>query len=200
VHVSEGILSAPVLLGGAALSAAGVAAGLKKMRPESIPEVAVLSSAFFVASLLHVPVGPANVHLTLNGLVGVLLGWTAFPSVLVALTLQALVFQFGGFTTLGVNTFVMGAPAVAAHYAFGPLVRSGARGRATLGGAGAGALGVLGGAMFIALALVETEEGFLHVAQVVAATHLPVALAEGALTAFVVLFLRKVKPEMLEVR
>ncbi|NHZ72019.1 MAG: cobalamin biosynthesis protein CbiM, partial [Aquificales bacterium] len=31
----------------------------------------------------------------------------AFPAILVALTLQALLFQFGGFTVLGVNTFNM---------------------------------------------------------------------------------------------
>lgn len=46
---------------------------------ESIPKVGVLSSAFFVATLIHVPVGPSSIHLVLNGLMGVMLGWAAFP-------------------------------------------------------------------------------------------------------------------------
>ncbi|MDO9586042.1 MAG: cobalt transporter CbiM, partial [Syntrophales bacterium] len=112
MHISEGVLSAPVLVAGALLTVGGTAWGLKKMDYEKIPEVAVLSSAFFVASLIHVPVGPSSAHLILNGLVGLLLGWMAFPSILVALALQALLFQSGGFTTLGVNAFNMAAPAV----------------------------------------------------------------------------------------
>ena len=45
MHISEGILSAPVLITGAALTAGGVAVGLKKMDVDEVPKVAVLSSA-----------------------------------------------------------------------------------------------------------------------------------------------------------
>ena len=45
--------------------------------------------AIFVASLVHVPVGPSSMHLVLNGLLGLLLGWAAFPAILVGLLLQA---------------------------------------------------------------------------------------------------------------
>jgi cobalt/nickel transport system permease protein len=68
MHISEGVLSAPVLVTGAVLSFAGVAIGLKKMDYEKLPEVGVLSSVFFVASLIHVPIGPAAAHLVLNGI------------------------------------------------------------------------------------------------------------------------------------
>jgi cobalt/nickel transport system permease protein len=199
MHISEGILSAPVLVTGAALAAGGVALGLKKMDYERIPEVAVLSSAFFVASLIHVPLGPSSVHLVLNGLVGVLLGWIAFPSILVALTLQTLLFQFGGFTVLGVNTFNMAAPAVVSYYLFNYLVR---RGNYTVSAGAAflaGALGVGGGAMLIALCLVTTGEEFISVAKVILLAHMPVMIIEGLITSFCVLFLKKVKPELLEV-
>jgi len=70
MHISEGILSAPVLLTGAALAVAGVAVGLKRLPPERMPQAAILSSAFFVASLVHVPVGFTSAHLILNGLLG----------------------------------------------------------------------------------------------------------------------------------
>ena len=73
MHISEGVLSAPVLTTGAVLAAVGVAVGLKKMDDERVPQVGVLSAAFFVASLIHVPVGPSAAHLVLNGLLGLLL-------------------------------------------------------------------------------------------------------------------------------
>ena len=96
MHVSEGVLAAPVLVSGTALTAGGVALGLKKMEATAVPAVALLSSAFFVASLIQVPVGPVSVHLVLNGLTGLILGGMAFPAILVGLALQAVFFQFGG--------------------------------------------------------------------------------------------------------
>lgn len=33
-----------------------------------LPHAALLSAVFFVASLIHVPIGPADAHLVLNGL------------------------------------------------------------------------------------------------------------------------------------
>ncbi len=209
MHISEGVLSAPVLGLGALLTIGGLAVGLRKMDNRRVPEVAVVASALFVASLIRMPVGPASVHLTLNGLAGILLGWMAFPAVFVALTLQALMFQFGGFTTLGVNTTVMALPAVLAHYmcrvffrsGFSSGFRSGSRssskGASITAGAIAGAIGVAGGAALIALALVSTEESFKGLSMAFVAFHLPVVLVESVVTAIVVAFLWKVNPELL---
>jgi len=123
MHISEGVLSAPVLAAGASFSAGGVCLGLKRMDYDRIPFVAILTSTFFVASLIHIPLGPSSVHLILNGLLGLILGWSAFPAILVALTLQAMLFQFGGLTVLGVNTFTMAFPAIFCYYIFAPAVR-----------------------------------------------------------------------------
>jgi cobalt/nickel transport system permease protein len=57
--------------------------------------------AFFVASLIHVPFGPTSVHLLIPGLVGAMLGPSAFLSIGLGLLLQSLLFQFGGITALG---------------------------------------------------------------------------------------------------
>jgi cobalt/nickel transport system permease protein len=198
VHISEGVLSTPVLASGAVLTAGGVALGLKKMDYAKIPEVAVMSSAFFVASLIHIPVGPSSVHLVLNGLVGVLLGWMAFPAILVALTLQALLFQFGGFTVLGVNTFNMSVPAVLSYYLFSERIRSKSRITPSVAGFLAGILGVGGGALLIALSLLCTGEEFMNVARLTLLAHLPVMIIEGIITAFCVTFLKKVRPDILE--
>ena len=199
MHISEGVLSAPVLITGAVLSAAGVAIGLKKMGYDKIPQVAVLSSAFFIASLIHVPIGPSAAHLVLNGLLGILLGWMAFPSILVALSLQALLFQFGGFTVLGVNTMIMGVPAIVAYILFTPLVKQKSIPVISAGAFLAGMTGIAFGAIIIALTLIKTGESFMSVAKVIIIAHIPVMIIEGIVTAFCVLFLKKVKPEILEV-
>lgn len=199
MHISEGVLSSPVLISGAFLSTLGVSIGLKKMDTSKIPQVAVMSSAFFVASLIHVPIGPAQAHLVLNGLVGVILGWMAFPSILVALALQALIFQFGGFTVLGVNTFIMAMPSVIAFYLFRWVIKRGNSFWTAVAGFFAGISGVGFGVFLLALSLVTTGEAFFSVASFIAMVHLPVLIIEGIITSFIVVFLKKVKPEILEV-
>jgi len=196
MHISEGVLNGQTLLAGGVLAAAGTAIGLKALDYDRIAQVGILSASFFVASLIHVPLGPSSIHLILNGIVGLLLGWAAFPAILVALLLQGVFFQYGGITTLGVNTVIMAAPAVVCYYLFGPLVR---RGRAAAGAAafGCGFCAVLLGALLVALFLMATGEGFFEIAGLVAVAHIPVMVIEGIVTAFAVAFLKKVYPELL---
>ena len=196
MHISEGVLSAPVLVSGMALTAIGTAIGLKKLDYDHIAKAGMLSAAFFVASLIHVPIGPSNVHLILNGIVGLLLGWAAFPVILVALILQAVLFQFGGITTLGVNTIIMALPAVLSYMAFRPLITR-TNPLAMMGAFACGFLSVFFGAVMVGLGLFFTEENFLQVAGVVVAAHLPVMVIEGVITALCVAFLRKVQSELL---
>ncbi|MBU1002871.1 MAG: cobalt transporter CbiM [Proteobacteria bacterium] len=199
MHISEGVLSAPVLGGGAALAVLGTWLGLRKLDYDRLMTVAILSAAFFVASLIHVPVGLASAHLILNGLLGAVLGWAAFPAILVGLALQALLFQFGGLTVLGVNTFNMAAPAVLCAVLFRGLLEQNGRGR-VIGGFLCGALSVALSAGLTATALALSGEGFLAVAGTLFAAHLPVMVAEGVVVAFAVSFLGRVRPELLAFR
>lgn len=199
MHISEGVLSAPVLISGAGLAAAGVAYGLKKMDYDRVPQVAIISSAFFVASLIHVPIGPISMHLILNGLTGLLLGWAAFPAILTALFLQALIFQFGGLTTLGINTLNLALPAVLCHLVFGRLIRGNRKNVSSVAAffSGAAALGISG--ILVALSLIWSQQAFLATARIILLGHIPVAIIEGIITAAVIGFLKKVKIEILEV-
>ena len=196
MHISEGVLSGPVLISGIALSALGVAAGLRKLDYDRIPRAGILAASFFVASLIHVPVGPSSVHLILNGIVGLILGWGAFPAILVALALQAVFFQFGGITTLGINTLIMALPAVVGYYLFSHLLRR-SPALALTGAFACGFMAVLLGGLIVALALMFTEEKFLEVAAAVVMAHIPVMIIEGIVTALCVAFLKKVQPSML---
>ncbi|WP_163337181.1 cobalt transporter CbiM [Desulfopila sp. IMCC35008] len=196
MHISEGVLSAPVLIGGGALTAVGTAIGLKSLDYDRIMMVAILTSSFFIASLIHVPAGPASVHLVLNGLLGLLLGWACFPAILVALLLQAVFFQFGGITVIGVNTLNMAASALLSYYLVKPwLARQ--KTRAIAGFVG-GFLAILLAALMMAASLGLTDQGYIKAAMISIGVHLPVMVIEGFVTMFAVSFIGRVHPDILE--
>jgi len=198
MHISDGVLSAPVCAGGYAAAAGIIALTLKRIKAENMPRVAITTSAFFVASLIHVPLGPTSVHLVLNGLVGVILGPAAFVSIFIGLLLQAILFQHGGITTLGVNAIMMGIPALVAYKLFNLRNKFNFKRGEFIFGVVAGICGVLLGVVILALALITTGSEFVGVAKYAAFVHIPVMIIEGVVTGFVVSFLMKVKPEMIE--
>jgi cobalt/nickel transport system permease protein len=202
MHICEGILAGTphgqaLLLAGAAAAAAGTAIGLRRLDYDRVPQVAVLSAAFFVASLIHVPLGPTSVHLVLGGLLGLVLGWAAVPAVLVALTLQAVFFSFGGLTTLGLNTVVMALPAVACYHLFHSAIRNGSEFWVFWAGFAAGATAIVLGALLTAAALLIAGKEFETFSLMMLAGYLPLALVDGFVTGSVVVLVRKVRPELL---
>src|SRR5438105_5967543 len=123
VHIDDGFLACPWWSGGFLLTGVLALLGARRIRDEEIPQIAILTAAFFVASLIHVPVPPTSVHLLLNGLVGVILGRRAALAIPVGLFLPAALLSHGGFTTLGVNSCVMALPALLAWQVFAGLQR-----------------------------------------------------------------------------
>lgn len=197
MHISEGFLTPQVLAAGWAAAGLGVAVGLKKMEPERMVRVAMMSSAFFLASLVNVRIGPASTHLALIAPLGLILGWASFPAVMVALLLQALLFQFGGLAVLGVNTLDMALPALAVHLCFARAVRSGSSLVSGLAAFAAGCSGILMGAALLSLFLALSDPGMTGAAKVAFAAQLPLALIEGVVTLFFAAFLRRVAPDLL---
>jgi len=218
-HIPDGILSAPVLVTGALVSTGLLAIALRRLREADLPQAAVLAAAFFVSSLISVPLGPSSVHLLLNGLMGLLLAWAAMPAIFVALLLQAVFFGFGGLLVLGVNTMNLGLPALVVGLLLRPLLRrrvllplaeghsdslaaleepSSRQQRQALAiGAAAGALGVALTAVMLSGSLLLSGEPFAPAARVIAITFVPLALIEGLLTGIVVAFLLRVEPALL---
>ena len=197
MHLAEGILTPEVLAVGAIATAAGTAVGLYKLDADDLPKVAMMSAAFFVASLIHVPLGPASAHLVLNGLMGLMLGWAAFPAILIALTLQMVFFGHGGLTTLGVNTFAMAAPAILCYLIFHAPMRNASRRTALTIGMASGALAIASSGCLNALALVASGDEFRAAAGAILVAHVPVMVIEAFVTSSVVAFLVKVRPESL---
>jgi len=134
----------------------------------------------------------------LAGLLGLVLGWAAFPAVLVALLLQAVFFSVGGLTTLGLNTLIMALPAVVCHYCFRGAVRSRSEVLVYAAGFAAGATAILLAAVLNVGALLVAGESFQFIAKLVAILHVPLAVVEGFVTGSIVVLLRKVRPELLD--
>lgn len=196
MHLSDGVMPISLALGSGGASLALTLWSSRMTRSADLPKVAVLAAAFFVAALVHVPLGPTSVHLLLPGLVGALLGPSAFLAIALGLVLQSLLFQFGGLTALGGNALLMGLPALACGLLFQTCKGQTVRRQMLVGGL-CGGLGIVGSALLLAGLLAASGEDFLGVAKLAVAAHLPVAGIEALMAAFIIRFLHKVKPEML---
>ncbi len=210
MHIPDGMLPLGVCIGGYATTAALTGYSLRHINQhdnpqEHIPKASLLAVAFFVASWVHIPIHPTSVHLVLNGLMGAILGYYAFPAILVALFFQAVMFGHGGLTTLGVNATMMGLPALVSFFIFRLRMVAGNNNQMATGGLGfvAGAAGVgLATLLFYAILITTIPANIDPAIERVAITalviaHVPLMLIEGACTALVVLFLQRVKPELL---
>jgi cobalt/nickel transport system permease protein len=213
VHIPDGLLPAQVCIAGYGITGLATWYSLRninrKANPSAdMPKASLLTAAFFVASSIYVPVPPVSVHLVLNGLLGVILGYFSFPAILIGLCFQALIIGHGGLTTLGINAAMMGIPALVAYHLFQlrqglsqqlePRVRIGVF--AFIGGAVGLGLAVI---LFLTLVITTLPTGFdvdteQRAIMTLSIAHIPLALIEGSFTSVLALFLLKVKPELLE--
>jgi len=201
VHISDGVLSPPYLVAGFVLAALLIVPAIWRVHEDEIPRIGLLTTAIFVASLIHVRFGITSVHLLLNGLVGIVLGTRSALAVVVGLGLQALLLGHGGFTSLGVNAVVMTVPAIAARGVFAVTAgrtRPPRPRRAFWAGLVSGTFAVLlTAALNAAVLVVAGVEDFRVVAALVLAAHLPIAAIEGVIVGFTASYLARVKPELL---
>ncbi len=213
MHIPDGVISAQVCAAGYAMTGGCTWYVLRRIRKGSdptaqVPKASLLAAAFFVGSSINIPVPPVSVHLVLNGLLGTLLGWYAWPAILVGLFLQAILIGHGGLTTLGVNAVMMGIPALIAYQVFQLRHRLGKPLSPTwsvgLFGFLAGAIGLgLAALIFFGLVIFTIPAEFDLTTERRAIlglmlAHIPLMLVEGTFTTLLTLFLLRVKPELLE--
>lgn len=199
MHISEGVLHSQTLIIGAVAAIIGISVGLRKTDYERLPLTALFAAAFFVAGTIHVPVGIGSVHLILNGMAGLFLGWSVFPAFLIALLLQVIFFSFGGFAVLGINLCVMAFPAVLVHYLLSHcLSRALNRSLLIILGVSAGVIGVGGAALLASLILAfDGGKAYYDLIGLLIATHIPVFVIDGIISAGVLLALNKMSPALL---
>lgn len=214
MHIPDGFVPPSISIAGYAISGGLTWYSLKEIKRDSnpqanIPKSALFTAVFFIASLIHIPAPPplTSFHLVLNGMMGTLLGYYAFLAIPIGLFFQAVMFQHGGLSTLGINAVIMGMPAIVAYYIFRCRLRIKKKRQfwtkvlAFISGASA----VLLSAILFASIAISTISPELDAATERTAIYLSLgsyviqALLEGTFTVMIVSFLEKVKPELLKV-
>lgn len=211
MHIMDGIISTPLLTSATVVSVGAVAFGLKRVTVDDIPKIALLAAAFFVVSVLRVPIGPTAAHLMLSGILGLILGPAIFPAILAGLLLQTLIFGFGGITVIGLNLLNMALPGYLVYLLFSPLLQTELQGdgsrpllfnkisqnnRLFLIGFGAGSFALCGSVIMVALSLSLSGQEFVPLAKFMVLANLPVVLIEGLVAGFILRFLIQLKPEL----
>jgi len=211
MHIPDGFLPPHICLAGYGITGGVSWYCLRQINRDrhvqaNIPKASLLTAAFFVASLIHIPVPPTSIHLILNGMMGAVLGYYAFPAILIGLFFQAVMFQHGGMSTLGVNAIILGSPSIAAYHLFRQRDRFRSNQqlftKILAFGAGAGSL-LLSAGMFAVLLItnispdidVNTERTAILLSL---GSYGIQAAIEGVFTLMLISFLEKVKPELLK--
>lgn len=213
MHIPDGFIAPSAAIAGYAATGGITWYCLHKINQEKnpqakIPKAALLTVAFFVVNIINIPVPPSSIHFVLNGLMGAVLGYYAFPAILIALFFQAVMFQHGGITTLGINGIIMGFPALIAYYIFRlrHWVKGGKQQQTKIFAFLAGASGVALAAVIFSVVVITTIPADIDAdierkaVYIGLATYMIPSVMEGIFTMMLASFLNRVKPELLENR
>lgn len=197
VHISDAVLTPWAWIAANIIAGLGLAAACRGLNDELVPRLGLCTAVIFVASQIHVPVGPVSMHLLLNTITGIVLGGRAIIAIAVAVFLQALLFAHGGLTTWGINTLTLSIPGIMAGRVFRYIHRRNPNWSFTSGLL----IGWLSAAMTIALSASAVYtlgiESRLAVGAVVI-SQLPVIGLEGIITATLIHYFSRVKPQWLD--
>jgi len=209
MHIPDGFLSNRIALSLDVCSGAAIAYAARRVKLEAsmrvVPMMGVLGAFVFAAQMLNFPVlGGTSGHLVGGALLAILLGpMAALLTMATVIIAQALFLQDGGLIALGANIFNIGATTVFAGYAVFHLLggsRSHGRGLGFAAFA-AGWISMILSAAGCALQLALSGAIPLRIGMLaMGGYHAVIGIAEGGLTAGVLLFLARVRPDLLENR
>lgn len=129
MHIPDGFVSGPINVGAAVVSAATLAAALRKagrdLSERQTPVLAVTAAFIFAAQMLNFPIaGGTSGHVLGAALATALLGpWNALIVMTLVLAIQAVLFGDGGITALGSNIVNMGVVGSFTAWAVMAIVR-----------------------------------------------------------------------------
>ncbi len=213
MHMSDGIVNAPIslLFGGIALVALAVcvAKARTELDERTVPLAGLVAAFFFAVQMVNFPILPGvSGHLLGGALAAILVGpYTGALCVAIVLIVQALLFADGGVTALGANITNMSVIGVAAGYGAAVVLYRLARRRrddvpvpavgviaflAAVIGTVCAAMGfvleyALGGAATTSLATV---------AAYMSGTHVLIGIGEGVITAVTVMAVVRARPDL----
>ncbi len=196
MHISDGILSSEVVIATSIISLGLIAVSLKNLKNKNIALISAMSAIFFIASFIHIPLGPTQVHLVLIGVIGILLGSGVFLAIAIALLLQATLLGYGGLSSLGANIIIMALPA----YLIYLLTKSGVLNilNEKIKYFAIGFVSVLLATIFLCLILVLAKQEYLLAAYTIILANIPAMVIEGLVTLFLINYLKKSIPDILK--
>ncbi len=212
MHMADALVS-PVVGGGMWAVSVGIIAYSSRRIKEIIndkivPLMGVLGAFVFAAQMINftIPGTGSSGHLTGGLLLTILLGpYEAFLVMASILTVQALLFADGGLLALGCNIFNMAFPAcfIAYPFIYRPiaLVSKPSTLRLLVGSVAAAVIALQIGAFGVVLETLLSgisELPFKTFLLFMQPIHLAIGLVEGVVTAGVISFLYRVRPEFFE--
>lgn len=211
MHIPDGYLPAEVVIGGYVVTGIATWYSIKKINQRKdpraeIPKASILTAAFIVVSLIHIPIPPTSVHLMLSGLMGILLGYYAFPAILIGVLFQSVLFHHGGITTIGINTINFGIPALITYQLFRPLLKKIGTNRKSVSliGFSAGMIGAALSVIMFTLIIINFIPAELDIISeknaliTLSLAHIPIIIIEGIVSAIILTYLLKAKPKLLK--
>ena len=199
MHISEGILKAEIIIPAAVAAGVWVAYLLYRLNFKDIPKIACMSAIFFVASFIHIPLGPTSIHLILGGLVGAFLGVNAILAIFVGLLLQALFFGYGGISVLGVNLLMIAVPTIFARYFVKLSFKEQKHQKIYryICWFLVGFIPLLCSSLILSGVLVLNGKEFLAISGLALAANFPLMIVEGIINLFAISFIYRVNKELL---
>jgi cobalt/nickel transport system permease protein len=210
MHMADALISPAVGATFWVASAAALAYSAKKLKESSdenrIPLMGVLAAFIFAAQMINftIPGTGSSGHLGGGLILAILLGpWAGFLAMASVLTVQALFFADGGLLALGCNIFNLGVPTCFITYPliYRPLIGSNPGARRTLIAAlFAAVVGLQLGAFSVVLETTISgiaELPFTTFVLTMQPIHLGIGIVEGLVTAAVVSFVYKARPDFI---
>jgi len=206
VHIPDGFLDAKTCLGTACIAGAGLAwvgrGVTARWSERTVPLMGVMSAFVFAGQMVNFPVaGGTSGHLLGGVLAAVLLGPAAGAMALsTVLVVQCLFFQDGGLTALGANVMNLSLVGVLGGYGSYRLFRRfmpGNRGVAISAAMAAWVSVVLASAACACELAASGTVPLRLVLPAMTVTHMIIGIGEALITASVVAFVLKVRPDLL---
>jgi cobalt/nickel transport system permease protein len=208
MHIPDGFLTNRIAASLDILSCTSILYATRRVKLDFtgrvIPVMGVLAAFVFAAQMLNFPIlGGTSGHLIGGSLLAILLGpMSGFLTMTTVVIAQALFLQDGGLVALGANIFnICAIPCFSGYVIYRLLNRSSAGGkRLFVAGFLAGWFSLVLSSMFCALELslsgaIPMRMGLMTMM----GYHAIVGIFEGMLTAGVLGFLRKVRPDFLKI-
>jgi cobalt/nickel transport system permease protein len=208
VHIPDGFLANRIAVSMDVVSGLSILYAARRAKVDlsgrMVPIMGVLGAFVFAAQMLNFPVlGGTSGHLVGGALLAILLGpMTGFLTMATVVIAQALFLQDGGLIALGANVFNIGAVTCFGGYALFKLLGGGAAGgkRMLFAGFVAGWGSLLASSACCALQMGLSGAIPLRIGlTTMLGYHAIVGVVEGMLTAGVMSFLLKVRPDLMEI-